>query len=280
MTAASRHAPGPSLLLAIVVIAAGVIGASAFGGLAIDRFVRMLDGPTVTTPGSFTWSLDKGTWLISQRTGSSASAGPISFTKDNAPTLIPGEIGVKGPGGNDLPVSSVEGETVTEGSTIYTGVAEFSAHIKGNYRVTFSTPDRDMVLLTPSLGQMALNELAFVAGAAVSGLVLLIGVALLIVGMMRRRNAKRAAVAGKGGNGGWPSWPSSYPVGPTSVGAASPNQVAGANEGPTWPARSWPGGDPSGDMPRWRERSEQPTAPMLFPLEPVASRRRSSPVFY
>ena len=73
-----------------------------------------------------------------------------------------------------------------------------------------------MVLLTPSLGQMALNELAFVAGAAVSGLVLLIGVALLIVGMMRRRNAKRAAVAGKGGNGGWPSWPSSYPVGPTS----------------------------------------------------------------
>ena len=55
-------------------------------------------------------------------------AGPISFTKDNAPTLIPGEIAVKCLRGNDLPVSSVEGETVTEGSTIYTGVAEFSPY--------------------------------------------------------------------------------------------------------------------------------------------------------
>ena len=69
------------------------------GGLTVDRFIRMMDGPTVTTPGSFTWSLDQGTWLISQRTGSSASAGPLSFTKDNAPTLIPGEIAVKAPGG-------------------------------------------------------------------------------------------------------------------------------------------------------------------------------------
>jgi hypothetical protein len=238
------------LWLAIVVIVAGAIGGAACVGLAIDRFVRMLDGPTATTPGSFTWSLGQGTWLISERTGSSSSAGPIGFTRDNAPTLSPGEIAVKGPGGEGLVVSGVEGETVTEGSTVYTGVAEFSAQVKGKYSVTFSTPGRYAVLLTPSLGQMALNELGFVAGGAVSGFVALIGVALLIVGLVRRRNARRAGIAGKGRNGGWPGTPGSYQAGPISVPAASPNWAAGTTEGPTWPAPSWPAGPPSGDMRR------------------------------
>jgi hypothetical protein len=197
------------LLLGIVVIVAGAIGAAACVGLAIDRFVRMLDGPTATTPGSFTWSLGQGTWLISERTGSSSSAGPIGFTRDNAPTLSPGEIAVKGPGGEGLVVSGVEGETVTEGSTLYTGVAEFSAQVKGNYSVTFSTPRRDAVLLTPSLGQMALNELGFVAGGAVSGFVALIGVALLIVGLVRRRNARWAGLGGGVATAGGPVRPAS-----------------------------------------------------------------------
>jgi hypothetical protein len=238
MTAASHHAPGPSLLLAIVVIAAGVIGAATCVGLAVDRFVGMLDGPTATTPGSFTWSLGQGTWLISQRTGSSASAGPVSFTKDNARTLSPSEIGVKGPGGEVLPVSQVEGETVTKGSTIYTGVAEFSAHIRGDYSVTFSTPGRDVVLLTPSLGQMGLNELGFVAGGAASGLVALIGAVLLIVGMVRRRNARQAAFAGNARDSGWPRAPGPYQVGPQPGTGRPAKGAAGTNEGPTWPAPS------------------------------------------
>ena len=243
------------MLLAIAVIAAGAIGAAACVGLAIDRFVRMLDGPTATTPGSFTWSLGQGTWLISERTGSSSSAGPVSFTKDNAPTLSPGEIAVKGPGGEGLAVSAVEGETVTEGSTIYTGVAEFSAHIKGDYSVTFSTPDRDVVLLTPSLGQMALNELGFVAGGAVSGFVALIGVALLIVGLVRRRNARRAGFAGRGRNGGWPGAPGAYQVGFTPVPAASPNWAAGTTEGPTWPQSSSLGSS----RPHWERGATAPS---------------------
>ena len=237
-TAASRHAPGPSLVLAIVVAAAGAVGAATCVGLTVDRFIRMMDGPTVTTPGSFTWSLGRGTWLISQQTGSSASAGPLSFTKDNAPTLSPGEIAVKAPGGESLPVSQVEGETVTKGSTIYTGVAEFSAHVKGDYSVSFSTPGRDVVLLTPSLGQMGLNELGFVAGGAASGLVALIGVVLLIVGIVRRRNARQAALAGNAGDGGWPGSPGPYQANP-HPGTGNPAKgPAGTNEWPTWPGPS------------------------------------------
>jgi hypothetical protein len=250
MTAASRHAPGPPLFLAVVVIAAGAIGAAACVGLTIDRFVRMLDGPTVTTPGSFTWSLGHGTWLISQRTGSSGSTGPLSFTKDNAPTLVPGEIAVKGPGGEGLPVSQVEGETVTKGSTIYTGVAEFSAHVKGDYSVTFSTPGRDVVLLTPSLGQMALNELGFVAGGAASALVALIGGVLLIVGIVRRRNAGRVASGRNARNDGWPRSPGAYQVGPHPGSGLPAKGAAGTNEAPAWPAPSWPAGAPSGEMRR------------------------------
>jgi hypothetical protein len=183
--------PGPSLAVSLIVLAIGLAIAGTAGVFIAVRTVRNLTTPSFFVPGSVTRHLDRGTWFIYERTGTSTGGrGPGTIINSLPTTINPSEVTVTDPDGGTLPVRRVNSdETLTRNARVYTAVLQFKVVRAGRYRVNFITDGETEVVISRSLGQTFRDVLGLSAVATTGGLVALLGVVLLVVGIVRRRGA-------------------------------------------------------------------------------------------
>ena len=161
--------------------------------LPLLRLVR--DAPSVTTPGSVTLYLHKGLYKVFEPTGT-ATAGPVPGVSSSGVTAISAnDVNVSGPDGHPIPVSdSRADEGITRGRRHYSSAVAFRVSTPGGYTVRIAGARGD-ALVTRSLAYAVRSRVGWVAGIPVGGLLFLIGLVLLVVGIVRRSNARKAALS-------------------------------------------------------------------------------------
>ena len=188
-------APRPSLAIGLMVLGAalGVLSV-VMATLPLLKLVR--DAPSVTTPGSVTLYLNKGLYKVFEPTGT-ATAGPVSGSPSTGVTTINAtDVNVSGPGGRPVPVSDSRGdEAITRAGRHYSSAVAFRVSSPGRYTVRIAGARGDAVI-SRSLADAVRSRVAWVAGIPVGGLLLLIGLVLLVVGIVRRSRARKAALPG------------------------------------------------------------------------------------
>ncbi|HEX3426680.1 MAG TPA: DUF2510 domain-containing protein [Acidimicrobiales bacterium] len=193
-TTVSRR-PGPSLVVALTVIAIGVVCAVPCLVLVGTRVQRTLESSSLVTPGQASRHLSSGTWFIYQQTATRSGFGGVSFSSQHPTTLQPGDVTVTGPRGQVLPVSYVTvDDTITQQSGIYTAVVQFDVPSSGTYSLMVTTPS-SRILVARSLGDTFKGVVGFVLVGVAGGLLTAVGVVLLIVGIVRRSHAESRALA-------------------------------------------------------------------------------------
>jgi hypothetical protein len=197
---------GPSLAISLVVLGIGV--AVAVVGVVetvLPLFRTLTRSTSHSTPAEIRGHLSHGTYEVYELTGDRSSAfspirtGPVDIGPADV-TVTPAS------GGSPLRVTG-EGadETLTIGHDIYTGAVQFAVPSAGDYvvRVTSSSPTR--VILARSIGGILRSVVGWIAAAGGGALLALIGLALLIVGLVRRR-ARPVGYAGGPGGLPPPNW--------------------------------------------------------------------------
>jgi Protein of unknown function (DUF2510) len=215
--------PGPSLLVALVVLGVGALLAVTGGVIVGVRAFGVIDARSVTTPGTTERHLTSGTWIVYQRTGTTLGAGGFTFGNNHSPDLEPGDLLVTGPDGTQLPVQfASENDTITRNSKVFTSVLQFTVSTAGDYRVSIDSPEPGEVIVTHSLGATFHSVAWAVAAVGLGALALVTGITLLVVGVIRRQRAERPAALAAGG---WsPGW---------SPGATAPGWSPGLTP-PSW----------------------------------------------
>jgi hypothetical protein len=185
---------GPRLALCIVTIAVGAV--LGIGGLVVGivNVVHAIDGPKATTPADLHVHLSSGTWQI--------------YVRDEVEglgTLSPSQVTVSGPDGARIATRALpsdESESLSSGSTSYHARVRFTAPHDGDYTVEVNGPPGERILLSKSLGDVARGAAIWFAVMGVGILIGFAGSILLVVGIIRRRNARRGPVAAYAGGYG------------------------------------------------------------------------------
>ena len=149
--------------------------------LPLLKLVR--DAPSVTTPGSVTLRLDKGLYKVFEPTGPGAGGTPISAA------------GVRVTDASGRPVAVTDAdanEVITRGGRRYSSAVSFRVADPGAYTVRIADNRGDAVI-TRSLADAVRSRVGWVAGIPIGGLLFLIGLVLLVVGIVRRSGARKAA---------------------------------------------------------------------------------------
>jgi hypothetical protein len=190
--------PGPRLWLCIVLI---VIGAAVgIAGLAagVSTVVHEFDGTVYVTPTTVHRHLGSGTYEVFE-----------DFLGTGYPAAR-----VTGSGGITVPVSPSSGsDSVTRGGYSYRGVSKFTITSAGDYTIRLTRPGDVRFFVSRSFGDLARHAAIWFALMGVGMVIGFAGVVLLIIGIVRRRNARRAptmAYAGYPGSRGLPP-PGWYP---------------------------------------------------------------------
>lgn len=174
------------LVASVVVGVAGVIGIAVAG---VNSVSDLLDSPKMTVPGSSSFTLEPGTWVIYEPTGTSRVGSP---TTRGLTSLRPSDVTVTGPNGNDVPTGIPGGtQTVTVGSTIYTAAVSFPVDTTGSYRIRIDDVDSGTVLVGKSVFDQFKTIGLWLFAFLFSGLLFLIGLIVLIVGIVRRSSYNR-----------------------------------------------------------------------------------------
>jgi hypothetical protein len=181
-----QRKPGPSLRVAIGVLVVGLVLAVPASAVLVSRVAGSLTSRSVATPTAFRRHLTTGTWVVFERTGTRTGFGGVTVTNDHSPELQPADVTVMAPDGGAVAVGFVgDNETITRGSAIYSGVLEFRATSSGDYVVTVTRPQLQ-VIVARSLRDQLRGFLGFFAAAVLGGLLTLTGLILVIVGAVRR----------------------------------------------------------------------------------------------
>ncbi|MDZ7674879.1 MAG: hypothetical protein U5K30_07420 [Acidimicrobiales bacterium] len=181
---ADGRVKGPSALLSGILIVLGVVvgivGLVQFVSGIIDGFeAHRLDTPTTADV-----DLDTGRWLVYER------------VRGFGPTLLPGDVSVTDPSGEELPLSQPRfNETTTRGTAEYDAVARFDVEQSGRHEIRVEVSDEfgagPDVLIGRSITDV-FGRWPWLIGAIVGGLVFIVGIVCAIVGYSHRRAVRQA----------------------------------------------------------------------------------------
>jgi len=121
---------------------------------AVQVFLKSINGPALNVPGSTQVHLNSGRWVIFQRTGSKSDYGPVHTSENGPPTITVSDVTVIGAGGA-LQVRELTGtQTITSGSTIYTGAVEFSVPSDDEYTISVASARPVEAMVTRSFSDV------------------------------------------------------------------------------------------------------------------------------
>lgn len=249
-TIETARRPGPPLAVALPLLIGGVVAVVVGVAFFFTAFSGFSTATPFTTPSTVAETLDPATYVVYQQ--------PAASISRNIAPLSPGQVVVSTPQGGSLPVSydSIR-ESFNFGGGSYTGVLEFRVAVAGEYQVDVMS-DVGPVVVTKSLARLAQSNIGWLGLAGLGGVAGITGLVLLIVGTVRRSNAKKAP------GGGWgppqPGW-GSYGGSPPAWGAPG-----------GWPAPPPPGGWGGGPAPGgWGQPPPQPGGWVQPPPDPSGS---------
>ncbi len=231
--------PGPKLWLSLVTIVLGVaVGVASIVVIVVNVSHDIL-GPTYAIPSTISLHLGTGTHIILERTG--AQNGFDAGTRNV--DLDPSQIDVVGPSGERVPVTYTSGnETIARPNGTYVSAVEFRVRRSGNYRVGIHASRPGLVMVQQSIGEVARRSVVWALGIALGALLVLAGIIMLIVGIVRRSNAKQRAMAPTYGS--IPGLPPTVAPNTTVMPPGAPSTVAVPGAAPMSPPAWHP--DPHG----------------------------------
>jgi hypothetical protein len=239
--------PGPSLLISIIVILVGTV--LGILGLAegVSGAVNDVRGiATGLTPTTVSRHLDTGTWEV--------------FASEPAGILRPSDVTVTGSDGQHIATRGLgnSSESRTHNGQDYDGQVEFTISHAGRYQVAVGGDPDVPILLSKSFGDVARHAAKWFILMGLGILIGVIGVVLLIVGIVRRRSARRPPTVGGG-----------YPVA-SFAGSGYPTQQQYGGQAPApppqqpavpagwYPDPSIPGSSRWWDGTRWTDHTQSP----------------------
>jgi hypothetical protein len=156
----------------------GLVG----GVMTAVRVMAPLYQPAIDVPGETSMSLEPGRYVVFERTGSRTDAGPFHYSQTDAPRIGAREVVVEGPGGTLVTVTPASiNETVTRGSSIYFGVAEFRIREGGSYHVTVNSRSSGEVIVGREMLDSLKSAVVWIAISVVGFLLLVAGVIVAVV---------------------------------------------------------------------------------------------------
>jgi hypothetical protein len=231
--------PGPSLAWSLIVGAVGLLVGIVSAVAIVIPLVGVFTSDAYTVPGEIHLHLHDTRYTVYQRTGDRSPFG-ISNPDDSTVRLSPEMLTVTAPDGSTVPVLyDSRSESITRGSAEYTSSLTFDPPAGGDYVLQF-TRVSTTVIVARSVSDAIRGVLVWFGVGAIGGAILLAGIVMLIVGVVRRGRAKRAAYAAAWGAApGWygpppqwtppagapgypPAYPPAYPPPPQSPPAYPP----------------------------------------------------------
>ena len=234
----------PPVLLMILGPLLSIVSIIALVAGAISTFTT----PTFDIPGSTTRTLDKGVYIVFERTGEGSSSGNVTISRNNAVTIGPEDVQVTGPNGaRTTTLEMNSNETLNRNQSIFTGAVKFTVVTPGQYDINVSAGNGTAVV-GRSLGDTIGKHLGWLFGIGIGGVAFVIGLIWLIVSL-RRRGKSRAALAGAHPGAA----PGYRPI------AGYPNAVPTyLPPGSTYPTYQAAPSFSSGPAPGWYPDTEQP----------------------
>jgi hypothetical protein len=180
-----RSEPGPGLVLSIVVLVVGAVLGVTGVVQSVRTLVHDFYGPGAVSPATFTTHLDTGDWHVYVAEPAVDFGTPYFHLSPNDVTIVSPE---------GVPVfvtNSGAGASLTIDSTTYEEQLSFSITISGDYLVEVTAPPGVRIKLGRSISSSAHHAAKWLGLVAIGFLIGLIGLVALIVGIVRRQNAKR-----------------------------------------------------------------------------------------
>jgi hypothetical protein len=235
--------PGPSVLVSVIVIILGtVLGitglAEGIKGAVND--VRGID--TGLTPATLTRHLDTGTWEV--------------FASEPAGIMTPSDVTVTSQSGQQIPTRGLHNsaQSRTNDGREYDGQVEFTISRAGTYQVVVRGDPDVPILLSKSFGDVARHAAKWFVLMAIGILIGFAGIIILIIGIARRRSARRGPPAAGGGYPVAGFAGSGYPGQQQYAQGAAPQQPAVAAG--WYPDPSIPGSMRWWDGTRWTDHTQ------------------------
>lgn len=199
-----RRARNLSILGGVVLLLsllAGVVSAAGLAGQLVGAGARAADQPVRRMPFDDRLNLTAGRWTVYTCAGAAAlaecpRAGLGALSEQLAAEPDVGDVAVAGPGGL-LPVAPADEGTVTRRGDRFRALASFDAPTDGSYRVGVAGAGR--FVLAPDVGSVFRGSAPWLVTLAAAGLGLVLGTALLIVGLVLLARARRPATSGASG---------------------------------------------------------------------------------
>jgi Protein of unknown function (DUF2510) len=208
--------------------------------------ISTLTAPTFNIPGSTTRELDKGVYVLFERTGKSSTSSGVNNSRKKAETIGPRDVQVAGPNGAKIPTRQMSSnEILNRDKWSFTGAVNFTVITPGQYTVNVSAGNGTAVV-----GRSFADTIHFgrLLGVAIGGLAFLIGLIWLILAFLRRSKNK-ALVVGAHPGAALGSLPTAgYPN-------AMPTYLPPDSTYPTYQAAP---SVPSGPAPGWYPDTERP----------------------
>ena len=185
----SARKPGPPLWLAITLIVVGA--AMGITGLAVGvtKVVHEFSGTVYRAPASVHRHLSPGTYEVFSATSGSEDNVPLvgRITAIRIVNSQGGGIAVFQPGSR---------QTLGRGDTSYLGIAEFKVTTTDDYTIHVTGARGEPFFVTRSFGDLARHVAGWFILMGAGILLGIVGIVLLIVGVVRRSNARRRAFVG------------------------------------------------------------------------------------
>jgi hypothetical protein len=188
----------PGLMVLLAGLAVGVVGVVVVIFLAGPALKGGLVGPTYTTPFSRQVHLERGTYVVFERTGTERGGPGLKFTSNSGTSLLPDDVRVTDASGRSVPTDAISAnETLNRNGAIYTGSVRFDSPERGDYVVTIDAAAGTTIVLAQDLGSVFAKALPGIALGGVGGIAVVVGAVMMIV-RTRRGNPGVAATVPAG----------------------------------------------------------------------------------
>lgn len=178
-----------SAAVMIVGILVAIPGVVVFGA----GIWHTVFAPTLRVPGTTQLQLGSGTYIVFEHTGHTDNYGPVAIRRSSGVTIDARQLVVRAQNHRRIPVrNSIPNETIDRGSDHYVSAVEFTVPRAASYSLRFRTTVGKVMVARP-LGDLFRRRVPWLVEIAAGWVLALIGVTMLIVGVVRRGRAKRAA---------------------------------------------------------------------------------------